>query len=39
MNITNEVEQVLQKAEKNLLGRDYIFVSLGNPNMKQQSNF
>lgn len=34
MNITNEVEQILQKAEKNLLGRDYIFVSLGNPYMK-----
>ncbi|ANZ34539.1 poly(glycerol-phosphate) alpha-glucosyltransferase [Staphylococcus carnosus] len=34
MNITNEVEHILQKAEKDLLGRDYIFVSLGNPNMK-----
>lgn len=34
MNITNEVDQILKSAEKNLLGRDYIFVSLGNPNMK-----
>lgn len=34
MTINNEIEQVLQKADQQLLGKDYVFVSLGNPNMK-----
>ncbi|WP_114604279.1 poly(glycerol-phosphate) alpha-glucosyltransferase [Staphylococcus sp. EZ-P03] len=34
MMINNEIEQVLQKADQQLLGKDYVFVSLGNPNMK-----
>ena len=34
MTINNEIEQILQKADQQLLGKDYVFVSLGNPNMK-----